>query len=63
MEKNGKLVQPRKLENSQFGMICPNECFAPDTPILMWNGTIKKAEDIPNKIYQFIYLHSLKFQT
>ena len=22
MEKNGKLVQPRKLENSQFGMIC-----------------------------------------
>jgi DNA-directed RNA polymerase beta subunit len=25
MEKNGKLVQPRKLENSQFGMICPNE--------------------------------------
>lgn len=25
MEKNGKLVQPRKLENSQFGVICPNE--------------------------------------
>ena len=25
MEKNGKLVQPRKLENSQYGMICPNE--------------------------------------
>lgn len=25
MEKNGKLIQPRKLENSQFGMICPNE--------------------------------------
>lgn len=22
MEKNGKLIQPRKLENSQFGMIC-----------------------------------------
>ena len=22
MEKNGKLVQPRKLENTQFGMIC-----------------------------------------
>jgi DNA-directed RNA polymerase beta subunit len=46
MEKNGKLVQPRKLENSQYGMICPNECFHPDTPILLWNGTIKKAEDI-----------------
>ena len=25
MEKNGKLIQPRKLENSQFGMICPSE--------------------------------------
>jgi len=25
MEKSGKLVQPRKLENSQFGMICPAE--------------------------------------
>ena len=46
MEKNGKLVQPRKLENTQCGMICPSECFAPDTPILLWNGTIKKAEDI-----------------
>jgi len=46
MEKNGKLVQPRKLENSQFGVICPNECFAPNTPILMWNGTIKQAKDI-----------------
>jgi DNA-directed RNA polymerase II subunit RPB2 len=46
MEKNGKLVQPRKLDNSQIGMICPAECFDPNTPILMWNGTIKKAEDI-----------------
>ena len=46
MEKNGKLVQPRKLDNSQFGMICPAECFDPNTPILMWNGTIKKAQDI-----------------
>jgi DNA-directed RNA polymerase beta subunit len=25
MEKNGKLVQPRKLDNSQFGLICPAE--------------------------------------
>jgi DNA-directed RNA polymerase beta subunit len=46
MEKNGKLVQPRKLENTQYGMICPAECFAPDTPILLWNGTIKYAKDI-----------------
>jgi DNA-directed RNA polymerase beta subunit len=46
MEKNGKLVQPRKLDHSQMGMICPAECFDPDTPILLWNGTIKKAQDI-----------------
>lgn len=46
MEKNGKLVQPRKLENSQYGMICPNECFDPETPILLWSGIIKKAKDI-----------------
>lgn len=46
MEKNGKLVQPRKLDNSQMGMICPAECFDPNTPILLWNGTIKKAADI-----------------
>uniref|UniRef100_A0A6C0CRZ6 DNA-directed RNA polymerase n=1 Tax=viral metagenome TaxID=1070528 RepID=A0A6C0CRZ6_9ZZZZ len=25
MEKNGKLVQPRKLENSQYGVVCPAE--------------------------------------
>lgn len=25
MEKSGKLVQPRKLDNSQFGMVCPAE--------------------------------------
>ena len=25
MEKQGKLVQPRKLENTQYGMICPSE--------------------------------------
>ena len=46
MEKNGKLVQPRKLDNSQMGMICPAECFDPNTPILLWDGTIKKAADI-----------------
>lgn len=46
MEKNGKLVQPRKLENSQYGMICPSECFDPETPILLWNGNIVKAQDI-----------------
>ena len=46
MEKNGKLVQPRKLVNTQWGMVCPAECFAPDTPILLWDGTIKYAKYI-----------------
>ena len=36
----------RKLENTQFGMICPNECFDPATPILLWNGKIVKAEEV-----------------
>jgi DNA-directed RNA polymerase beta subunit len=46
IEKSGKLVQPRKLHNTQWGIICPCECFDPNTPILMWSGIIKKAEDI-----------------
>lgn len=46
IEKSGKLVQPRKLHNTQWGVICPCECFDPNTPILMWSGIIKKAEDI-----------------
>lgn len=46
MEKNGKLVQPRKLENTQFGMICPSECYDPNTPVLLWNGKVVKAEEI-----------------
>ncbi len=46
LEKSGKLVQPRKLHNTQFGYICPAECFDPKTPILMWDGTIKQAKDI-----------------
>ena len=46
IEKSGKLVQPRKLHSTQWGIICPSECFDPDTPILMWNGSVKKAQDI-----------------
>ncbi len=46
MEKGGKLIQPRKLHSTQWGIVCSAECFAPDTPILLWNGTIKRAEDI-----------------
>lgn len=46
IEKTGKLVLPRKLHSTQWGFICPAECFDPDTPILLWNGIIKKARDI-----------------
>lgn len=46
IEKSGKLVQPRKLHPTQWGIICPSECFDPETPILTWEGKIKKAEDI-----------------
>lgn len=46
IEKTGKLVQPRKLHATQWGYVCPSECFDPDTPILMWEGIIKKAKDI-----------------
>lgn len=46
IEKTGKLIQPRKLHSTQWGYICPAECFDPDTPILSWDGIIKKAKDI-----------------
>lgn len=46
IEKSGKLVQPRKLHSTQWGIICPCECFDPETPILLWDGTITKAKNI-----------------
>ena len=46
IEKTGKLVQPRKLHPTQWGVICPSECFDPETPILTWKGAIKEAKDI-----------------
>lgn len=46
IEKSGKLIQPRKLHSTQWGIICPAECFDPNTPILTWNGIVKKAKDI-----------------
>jgi DNA-directed RNA polymerase beta subunit len=46
IEKSGKIIQPRKLHATQWGIICPCECFDPKTPILTWNGTIKEAKDI-----------------
>jgi len=45
-DKSGKLIPPRKLHNTSFGFLCPAECFDPETPILMWDGTSKLAKDI-----------------
>lgn len=44
--KEGKNPKIRQTHPSQIFYICPNECFAPDTPILTWDGTIKLAKDI-----------------
>lgn len=45
-DKSGKLIPPRKLHNTCWGFLCPAECFDPETQILMWNGTVKRAGDI-----------------
>jgi hypothetical protein len=45
-DKSGKLIPPRKLHNTSFGFLCPCECFDPETPILMWDGSSKRAGDI-----------------
>jgi len=45
-DKSGKLIPPRKLHNTSWGFTCPAECFDPETPILMWNGSVKRAGDI-----------------
>lgn len=44
--KEGKNVAMRQIHSSSFGFICPCECFDPETPILLWNGTIKLAKNI-----------------
>jgi DNA-directed RNA polymerase beta subunit len=46
IDKSGKLIPPRKLHNTSWGFLCPAECFDPETQILMWNGTSKRAGDI-----------------
>ena len=44
--KEGKNAKIRQTHASQFMYLCPNECFDPQTPILMWNGKIKLSKDI-----------------
>ena len=45
-DKSGKLIPPRKLHNTSWGFLCPAECFDPETAILMWDGTSKRAGNI-----------------
>lgn len=44
--KDGKNSKIRQIHSSQFGYICPSECFDPETQILMWDGTVKRAADV-----------------
>ena len=44
--KEGKNAKIRQIHTSQFGGVCPAECFDPETPILLWDGNIKKAYEI-----------------
>jgi hypothetical protein len=44
--KEGKNTKLRQTHSSQIMYICPNECFTKNTPILLWNGSIKLAKDI-----------------
>lgn len=44
--KEGKNTAIRQIHPSQFGFICPAECFDPSTLILTWNGYIKRADNI-----------------
>jgi DNA-directed RNA polymerase beta subunit len=45
-DKSGKLIPPRKLHNTSWGFLCPAECFDPETLILMWDGSSKRAGNV-----------------
>lgn len=44
--KESKNAAIRQINPSQIMFICPVECFDPETRILMWDGTVKRAGDI-----------------
>jgi DNA-directed RNA polymerase beta subunit len=44
--KEGKNSKIRQIHPSQIMFICPAECFDPNTPIWMWDGSTKLAKDI-----------------
>jgi len=46
MGKESKSTKQRLIHESSFGFVCPADCFAPETPILMWDGSIKRADEI-----------------
>lgn len=44
--KEGKNSKIRQIHCSQYGFVCPNECFAPDTPVLRWDGRVCRADQV-----------------
>lgn len=44
--KEDKNVAMRQIHPSSVFFCCPAECFDPETSILMYDGTVKKAKDI-----------------
>lgn len=49
--RESKNMQVRQLHCTSYGFTCGVECFDPDTPILLWDGTIKLAKDIEKGDY------------
>lgn len=44
--QEGQNNEIRQIDSSQIMFVCPSECFDPSTPILLWDGTIKRADQI-----------------
>lgn len=44
--KEGKNTAMRQIHGSSIGFVCPCECFDPETPILMRDGSVKTAKEI-----------------
>jgi DNA-directed RNA polymerase beta subunit len=44
--KEGKNSKIRQIHPTQIMYVCPVECFDPNTPILLWDCSIKLAKDI-----------------
>ncbi len=44
--KESRNTQVRQINSTNFGFICPCECFDPETPILLWSGKHTLAKHI-----------------